>query len=299
MPCYHPLIAWQTEDGSIVFAERGSIRRELTLPCGQCIGCRLERSRQWAIRCLHESQLYLSNSFITLTYNEESLPPYSSLNYPDFQNFMKRLRNVIPPKVRFFMCGEYGDQFDRPHYHACLFNCHFADREFWRQLPSGANIYRSKTLESLWPNGYSSIGDVTFESAAYVARYCVKKITGPAADAHYSRLDPLTGEIYKLVPEFTHMSLKPGIGAPWFAKFRSDVYSTEHAGINLRGLSMKPPRYYDNLNKSAEDFLSDYTELLRFEKALKHGNADSTSRRLRDREAVAKARLSFKKRTLL
>lgn len=296
--CFHPLTAWQLEDGSIVFAERGSIRRELTLPCGQCIGCRLERSRQWAIRCVHESQLYMFNSFITLTYDDSHLPLNSSLNYPDFQLFMRRLRR-IKAGVRFYMCGEYGSDFGRPHFHACLFNCHFDDRKFFRRLPSGSNIYISSQLSALWPFGFSSIGDVTFESAAYVARYICKKVTGPSAAAHYSRLDTDTGELISLTPEFTHMSLKPGIGSGWFARFRPDVYGLDHDYVVIRGMKMRPPRYYDNLLKSASDFESDYIEHLRFQQASKSDPRERSADRLAVREAVTKARLAFKKRTVL
>jgi len=300
MPCYSPLSAWQLEGGDIVFAERGKVLRSLTLPCGQCIGCRLERSRQWAVRCVHESQLHDANCFVTLTFDDDHLPARSSLNYNDFRLFMRRLRKHVKPiKIRFYMCGEYGENFGRPHFHACIFGYNFPDRIYWRSLPSGSKLYRSDALASLWPFGYTSIGDVTFESAAYVARYIVGKITGPEADSHYTRIDFDTGELYKITPEFTRMSLKPGIGANWFQRYRTDVFSDSGARdyVVIRGRKMKPPRYYDNLLKSAQDFTSDYIEFNRTQSAMGRSERD-TPERLLVREQVARARLDFKKRSL-
>lgn len=294
MACYSPLSAYQLDSGEITFSERGAIKRDLTLPCGQCIGCRLERSRQWAIRCVHESQLYDYNSFVTLTYDDAHLASDYSLHYPDYQLFMRRLRKHFSG-VRFYMCGEYGENFQRPHFHACLFNCFFADRSILSTTSAGSSLYRSPLLERLWPHGFSSIGDVTFESAAYVARYIVKKVTGSQADSHYTFLDPDTGELIRRTPEFTQMSRKPGIGARWFARYRSDVY--EHDYVVIRGSKVKPPRYYDNLLKSASDFSSDHVEFLRSQKALARGPRD-TPERLAVRQAVAIARLATLTRKL-
>ena len=139
MPCYSPLTAYKgksTDSGKMCLSFKrseglfGSFSA-INLPCGQCIGCRLERSRQWAVRCMHEASLHDENSFLTLTYSDENLPPGGSLHLPDFQNFMKRLRKSIAPKrVRFYHCGEYGDILSRPHYHALLFGYDFDDRKF-------------------------------------------------------------------------------------------------------------------------------------------------------------------------
>src|SRR6187549_2683574 len=91
MPCYHPFTAYQLDDGRIVFAERGKVKRSVVLPCGHCIGCRLERSRQWAVRCMHEAQLHDVSSFVTLTYDDSHLPYHGSLDYTHFQKFIDRL----------------------------------------------------------------------------------------------------------------------------------------------------------------------------------------------------------------
>jgi hypothetical protein len=119
-------------DGSVKFVSRNKkgVDGTLELPCGQCIGCRLERSRQWAMRCLHESSLYDRNAFVTLTYDDEHLPPGGSLNYPDFQRFMKRLRKNSKSPIRFYMGGEYGESTLRPHFHVCLFGYDFPDKVY-------------------------------------------------------------------------------------------------------------------------------------------------------------------------
>lgn len=242
MTCYHPLEAWRV-DGEITFnsAKRG-LGKPLKLPCGQCIGCRLERSRQWAIRCMHEASLYENNCFITLTYSDAHLPVGGTLVLDHFQDFMKRLRKKYGPNIRFYHCGEYGEKTGRPHYHACLFNFDFPDKQLWTNR-NGLPVYRSKSLEKLWPFGISEIGTVTFESAAYVARYIMKKVNGKKADDHYDRFDPNTGEIFRLKPEYTTMSRRPGIGSAWFDKYHADVYP--HDRVVVRGREMRPPKFYD------------------------------------------------------
>jgi hypothetical protein len=183
MACYKPLTAYQCADRSIIWREipGADVVRTLSLPCGQCVGCRLERSRQWAVRCMHEAQMHTSNCFITLTYAPEFIREAKdlSLNYEHFQLFMKRLRKRFTGKtIRFYMAGEYGELRDRPHFHACIFGLDFEDKKFLKRTETGSILYTSKILEELWPYGYSSIGDVNFESAAYVARYIMKKVNG-------------------------------------------------------------------------------------------------------------------------
>jgi hypothetical protein len=133
MPCYFPITAWRSKDGKneagkwpVVFKPTaGYLDKELKLPCGRCIGCRLERSRQWAVRCVHEASLHEKNCFITLTYSPENLPKDGSLDVSHFQKFMKRFRKRFGPGIRFFHCGEYGESLSRPHYHACIFGFDF------------------------------------------------------------------------------------------------------------------------------------------------------------------------------
>lgn len=212
---------------------------QLTLPCGQCIGCRLERSRQWAMRCVHEASLYERNCFLTLTYDDQHIPPGGSLNKKDFQDFMKRLRKAVGSGVRYFHCGEYGEKLGRPHYHACLFNYDFPDKKLWKKS-EGGDLYVSDMLTELWGSGYCILGAVTFDSAAYVARYITKKITGASAESHYQ------GKL----PEYTTMSRggrkrgQGGIGLGWYQKFKTDCYPSD--SVIMRGKEMRPPKYYDN-----------------------------------------------------
>ena len=211
--------------------------RLLTLPCGQCIGCRLERSRQWALRCVHESEFHQQNCFLTLTYDPEHLPKNGSLNVRDIQLFLKKLRKAIEPdKVRFFQCGEYGSNFDRPHHHMILFGYDFPDKELFFKSVNGQKVYRSRMLEKLWIHGFSSIGDVSFESAAYVARYCLKKVTGDEAEDYYGDRKP----------EYVTMSRRPGIAADWITKYMTDVYPKDFLTIR-DGVRCKPAKFYDRI----------------------------------------------------
>lgn len=286
MPCYHPLRAYQLADGSVVFSERSAaIVRNLTLPCGRCIGCRLEYARQWSVRCMHEASLYApNNAFITLTYSEENLPYRAMLDYSHFQRFMKRFRRDVNQKLRFFMCGEYGPDNLRPHFHALIFNWRFPDRLLWKASLSGCDLYRSAQLERLWPYGFSTVGDATYQSAGYIARYCIKKFTGPQARKHYERLDVETGEIYQLPPEFIHMSLKPGIGTEFFEKFHGDIYPGDHVIVD--GREQKPPRFYD---KKFELLDPDAMASVAVERARRMHPEDQTGPRLDAREEVAMA----------
>lgn len=247
MSCYLPLVAWRGPPNasgkrSVVFKRSlGNFGSELSLPCGQCIGCRLERSRQWAMRCLHESSLYDMNCFVTLTYDEVNLPDDGCISVRAVQLFMKRLRKAYPDnRIRFFLCGEYGDNFGRPHYHVLLFNFDFVDKYLW-SVKNDNKLYRSESLERVWPYGHALIGDVTFDSAAYVARYVMKKVTGDLADDHY--VDKDSGFIR--TPEFVTMSRRPGIGRGWFDKYKADAYPSDFLVVN--GTKVRPPKFYDGL----------------------------------------------------
>jgi hypothetical protein len=249
----------------------------IMLPCGGCYGCRLERSRQWAVRCVHEAQLYGSNNcYITLTYDDDHLPANSTLVLRDFQLFMKRLRRKFPDNgIRFFHCGEYGEKRGRPHYHAIIFGFDFPDKVFWKNI-LGFPYYRSSVLESLWTTserkkssrtslGFSSISDVSFGSAAYVARYIMKKVNGKKRDElvgtfnpddetvyfkkHYDVVDFSTGEVFSKLPEYVTMSRRPGIGTFWFDQYHADVFPSDQVVVKRgdRYVEMLPPKFYDKL----------------------------------------------------
>lgn len=287
MPCFSPLHGFRAVGGGLSFSRQKSTGLGMTVPCGQCIGCRLERSRQWAMRCMHEAAMHSENAFVTLTYSDEHLPSGGSLDIRDFQLFMKRLRKRRSERVRFFHCGEYGELNDRPHYHALLFGVFFDDRYLWAER-KGLPVWRSDELEELWPMGQSEIGSVTFESAAYVARYICKKVTGKAADAHYERVDPETGDLIWLRPEYATMSRRPGIGNSWFSRFGSEVYPSDE--VIVRGRAVKPPRYYDDILKAT---LPDVAARVQARRLAERSRADETAERLRVREVCAEARLTL------
>lgn len=293
MPCFHPLKALRSAQGIQVLSGTATVWN-LQLPCGRCIGCRLERSKQWAIRCLHEASLYENNCFVTLTYDDENQPHDGGLNYRDVQLFLKRLRKQYPG-VRYYGCGEYGGLHGRPHWHIILFNINFGNLYLWRKGTSGDNLYRSKNLEALWPYGYSSIGAVTFQSAAYVARYIMKKVTGDPSNKAYQSVSTVTGEVFQRRPEFNFMSLKPGIASDWWDKYHSDVTSRD--AVIHDGTPLKPPRYYDKKLKAVNPGLFELTK----EKRILDMDArykDNTPERLNSKEIVAQAKLSKLKRGL-
>lgn len=293
MVCYHPLTAWrhktyvnpQTGKSPIVFQMPPLLNYNsyeiLTLPCGQCIGCRLERSRQWATRCLHEASLYEHNCFITLTFDNEHLSDDGSLLLKDYQDFMKRLRKKFGSGIRFFHCGEYGSLNQRPHHHAILFNHDFADKKLW-SVRDGIKLYVSDDLSRLWPFGFSTVGDVTFESAAYVSRYILKKITGDSAQDHYQGRKP----------EYTTMSRRPGIGREWFLKYKNDIYPYDKCVVRP-GMIARPPRYYDKIYDDINPSLMSVIKDKRKTNAKKFEAEQHDELRMSAKETVKK--LSIKK----
>lgn len=198
---------------------------------------------------------------------------------------MRRLRKNTGKKIRFFMAGEYGERTQRPHYHAIIFGHNWPDKQPVTQLET-SKYYTSKILNKTWGKGNCIIGECTFESAAYVARYCLKKMNGPAAEEHYKRTDS-EGE-YQLTKEFAHMSLKPGVGLEWYRKYKTDVYP--HDYVVVRGMKMKPPKYYDKKYKEDEPENSEWLEYER-EKKAETELWNNTEKRLAVRETVAKAKI--------
>jgi hypothetical protein len=298
MPCYHPrrVSFYRTETGKkqIIWNSRSNLSNPIVLPCGQCIGCRLAYSREWALRCSHEASLYHDNCFITLTYSTDYIRElYNqgvnvySLQKDHFVNFMKRLRKELGNGIRYFMCGEYGNENKRPHFHAILFNCDFGDKYFY-SMSNGHKLFRSRTLEDLWPHGYSSIGSFSWESAAYIARYVTKKITGDLAKDHYEVIDELTGEILDREPEYARMSRMGGIGKGWFEKFADDLYPKDFT--TLDGVRFPVPRYYDKLY---EKEFPQRMEAIKDQRILNAQQyiSDQTDARLLVKEKVQQARL--------
>ena len=299
MPCYRPLRR------RVHSRAGGAVPLPIDLPCGQCIGCKLERSRQHAVRCMHETQSHEVSSFLTLTYSPESLPPGGSLEPEHLERFWKRLRKRFPPRtVSYFACGEYGERLLRPHYHAIAFGVDFSDKKLFKRSKDGSEIFTSKQLEEIWTYGFCTLGAVTFESAAYVARYALKKITGKKADDHYRFIDD-DGVVHRRHPEFLRSSNRPAPGKRWFMRFRSEVFPQDE--VIVRGHQASPPRYYMKLQQQldagpyrpGELPISQLVQRKRIETISRPEVwAEGSTKRLRAREEVSKARLSTLRRDL-
>ncbi len=298
MVCFHPISAFQVinpPEGAkkIVFRVPNRPFTHLDLPCGGCVGCRLERSRQWAVRCHHEASLHDNNAFVTLTYNQENLPENGSVSVRELQLFMKRLRKKYGPGIRHYACGEYGDELGRPHYHLILFNFYPPDPVLYSRK-NHQLLYTSKSLDKIWGKGFTTTGSVTFQSAAYVSRYIMKKINGEAADQHYETSHASTGEITQRTPEFTIMSKNPGIGKAWYDKYKKDVYDYDFVVINNK--KVRAPRYYDRLFEMDDPKALEALKKLRIENAVKH-HENNTPERLAVRETIQNAKMKKLPRT--
>lgn len=293
MACFRPVQAFRLVDGSVVFSERGQVDQVIQVPCGRCVGCRIARARAWSLRCVHEAQLHERNCFVTLTYDEAHLPPFGSLRYRDFQLFMKRVRRHFHGQVvRFFVAGEYGEGLKRPHYHACLFGIDFNDKQPVSIFGKRSG-YRSALLAKLWGLGHVHLGDLNVRTAGYAARYCLKKVTGHAAEAHYAVCDS-DGVLGSLVPEFCRVSLRPGVGALWFDRYRGDLSGDF---VVHEGARYSVPRYYDKLTKRLDPSRLEQLKEDRETRALPHKHECSPAR-LSVREQVEEARLSQLQRSL-
>lgn len=290
MACVAPLSGFFSksvnESGkrSIVFGSDGDLGRPVEVPCGQCIGCRLEYSRSWAVRCMHEASMHEENCFVTLTQDDDHLDG-GSLNKKHCQDFLKRLRSRYDKRrIRFYLSGEYGTDTIRPHYHALLFGFDLPDKKYW-SFRDGNKVWTSDILEETWGRGLAEIGSVTFESAAYCARYMVQKFKGPkeVVEKYYDGLQP----------EFALMSRKPGIGFEYYQKFGREIYS--HDSVIIDGHEQKPPLYYDRLFEVSSPFAHKALKEERKEKfedmRLKDGRGDS---RLYAEKAILESRVKLR-----
>lgn len=247
MGCYRPLSGYRSESGSVSIGyARGAEapNSKLSLPCGRCVGCRLERAEFWTMRCVHEASFWDHNQFVTLTYDDEHLPAGGSLSSDDVTRFVKRFRRRVGgvsegPRgdrpVRYLLAGEYGGVTGRPHYHLLLFNVRLVRGE-----PSTKHTYRSEQLSELWKLGASDVGDFSAATAAYVSQYALKKQVTRRLNASES-VDLRTGELVTRAPEFVHMSRSPGLGSMWFDRYQQDL---KHGYLVHDGKKCRIPRYY-------------------------------------------------------
>lgn len=284
MACYHPYIRieWPLECGYAI-NKKGEIKNKskiiteaeyklqynkipkeyiTQIPCGVCIGCRLDYSREWANRITLEAKKYKPNEswFLTLTYNDESIPFKQiknkkteeikqgvTLNKKDVQDFFKRLRRHYEyhykhKGIRFYIAGEYGETTNRPHYHACIFNMPiFTENKKYKINELGQTLWTNEEIEKIWGKGFIAIGRISWDTAAYTARYMLKKQKGPDAKWYY--------ESQAKEPEFTLMSRKPGIARDYYEENKEKIYKNDEIIIPKgdKSLKIKPPKYYDKL----------------------------------------------------
>lgn len=292
MPCFKPLSVFQPlEGGQVLFSEKKGCR-EVQIPCGQCIGCRIEKIDAWGFRCMAEASLHRDNHFITLTYDDDNLPADESLDHRDWQLFAKRLRRKVGP-FRFFMCGEYGDQTQRPHYHALLFGVDLPDLVKCNSVYSKHSVYNCQVLSESWGKGFHTIGSVTMESAKYVAGYVAKRCSEELAAERYSWVTRY-GEVVQRKQPYGKMSLKPGIGAGWIEKYWKDAVS--HGAVFQNQYRKKIPSYFGTLIEKIDPVAAETLEALVIERGMQFANPENmTVERLEVRNAVAEARRSFNK----
>lgn len=280
MACFHPLKAFyrvnsetgkkvivfaKTKDDKIGYDGSGNVYGiPIDIPCGQCRGCRLEYSRQWAVRCVLEAMQYEHNYFVTLTYNDDNLPiqdnfqidklsgevlghfQSSSLVPDHLTKFMKDLRAYFKyhfdyDNIRFFACGEYGEKFMRPHFHIILFNCPIPDLDLLKTSFNGDVYWRSQILDKLWNKGFVCVGSCNFSTCSYVARYMMKKQKGKNSDFYFD---------LGLLPPFTRCSRMPGIAKSYYDANSDKIYDYDQlviVGSDGTSKKVKPPKYFDRL----------------------------------------------------
>jgi len=264
MACLMPLSLYHGEDGSYTFNKEIGFN-PFSIPCGQCLGCRIDHSRDWALRCMHHSKQYKTNCFITLTFNEEHLKGRKSVDVRDFQLFMKRFRKKITlegrPPVQYFHSTEYGEKKQRPHHHAILFNYFPPDAEIHKEV-NGNIYYKSQELSELWQDqGFIVVGELNYHTAAYTAAYTFKKQKGKDYPEGVS-------------PE--KMTCSQSIGIAHFLNHYKDYCQLGHIIFNgkkfriprayLKKLQLHDPVAYDDLKLKREENAFEDTILDRYKK---------------------------------
>lgn len=292
MTCYYPLDGYRsrttTEKGKrqIVFdVNKGFADQPMQVPCGKCIGCRLDKSSDWAARCYHETKMHKRSCFLTLTYSDEELQKNGwGLHRRHLKNFRKRfkhyLKNTNQKDVLFFACGEYSPQKKRPHYHMIIFGYWPPDKKYYRKNKRGDKLYTSKTLDEIWGHGFVNFGTANEKTAGYVARYLVKK-------QYIGNNRSETKKVYQwmnLEEEFLSMTTQPPIGKSFWTKYRSEG-KFKHDFMIINGRKHKPPRFYDKLEEQESEKAFRKVKALRIKGATRE-KWNATLDRLRVREEI-------------
>ncbi len=228
---------------------------EMHHKCGGCEACRKSHARQLKAQIMHEAHMHDENCVVTLTYDDNHKPRNNSLNKKHGQNFLRDLRKEVFKKygkrIRFFILGEYGENFARPHYHIILCGFDFQDKEHRTTTESGAKLYKSKLLENNWKFGFADVGDFNESTAGYVSNYVTTKPTGKLADAIFTETDKQTGELIIRVPVYAHGSNRPGLGHDYYIKYQPEIYVQDMIlDKNLNPFS--PPNYCDKILKRTQ-----------------------------------------------
>jgi len=288
MACFSPLKGFKDVNGGLTFKKT---HLPMQVACGQCLGCRAERASVWGMRIIHEAAMHedhYGNCWLTLTYRDRTqcspeqlekrhhVPDDYSLTKSHFQKFIKRLRKHYPQKIKYFYCGEYGPETKRPHYHACLFNVQIDDR----------------TIQKLWPYGFTQIGELNYTTAAYTAGYILSKITGAQGDEEYLRSDD-DGVAYWVLPPYINMSLgrkaPGGIGAEFYEKYKKDFFPADESPVPGKGILKKVPRYYETILKKRDPAALELVKELR-EKFHQEHKGEYTPERLRSKFIIAQSK---------
>ena len=277
MSCYHPLVAERLTTKSQFFDPTGKKHKKVhilgeaenimnvgdlngeaveyfTIPCGRCIGCRIDKARDWSVRIMCETKSSLLSSwFLTLTYDDLHMTDLS-LNKQDFKDFIKDLRNYVYYRtgecIRYFGCGEYGDSSGRKHYHMIIFNLGDLDIKP-RSAKNGYIYYESEIINQLWNKGFVVIAEVNLQTAAYVAKYTLKK----QGLKKYDELD--------IQAPFILMSTRPGIGYKYLSDHVQELINKPYIFMDHKNYSL--PRYFkrvleEEYNIPTEFFNDKYIE---------------------------------------
>lgn len=240
------------------------------------------------MRIMAEAKLNEDNAFVTLTYSDEQLPEHGGLVKRDCQLFMKRLRKTTGAKIRYFLCGEYGDSTFRPHYHAALFGYQFPDLELLFTNANGDRLFTSELCDRIWGKGHCTVGHVQWESAGYIAGYVTKKQTGKNATIYESLGED--GELLTIEPPFALMSRRPGLGREWYDRFKTDCYPNDY--LVHENHKMQPPKYFEKILERENPDQWKAVKLKRLKHCLEH---KPTSYQLMAKDKITNARIAQRK----